>query len=98
MTSPNSVHPSLQGLDGSPGEKGAPGDVGGPVSGETEDVRVNWGAAEKWLNEVPRVPVRVPALPLWGLTLSKRSLRGGGGRWPVLEHCSGEEVFGSKAS
>lgn len=51
MTSPNSVHPSPQGLDGTSGEKGAPGDVGGPVSGEVEDVLLGEGVgAGEWVN------------------------------------------------
>lgn len=51
MTSPNSVHPSPQGLDGPSGEKGAPGDVGGPVSGEVEDVLLGEGVgAGEWVN------------------------------------------------
>lgn len=36
----------MQGIDGSPGEKGDPGDVGGLVSGKTEGVVVRVGVGE----------------------------------------------------
>lgn len=80
----NSV-PSLppQGLDGPPGEKGDPGDVGGPVSEGTgcdAGTRGRAGEEAHWVARevgcvIPRAPGGEPALPLWGLTMTVRSLR-----------------------